>query len=408
VPLSVRQVYFRRRLLVFGTIFAVLAGGIYTPLALLAPISSISAQVVPVRDISTDAAELSWGSYPGSAIGAVGFDGVLASSGSEKQLPIASITKIVTALVVLEKHPLAVGETGPTISFTQADVAIWQKFLAINGNVSPVRSGLTLTQRDVLNIVLIESANNYAESLAIWAYGSEAAYLDAAHAWLSKNSLLQTTIADSTGMPPANTSTTSDLIRLGKLALANPVVSEIVRTKKVAIPEVGNYANRNQLVGVDGVRGIKTGTLDEAGACLLFAADYLIGTTPVTVVGVVLGAKDHDELNIHVKKLLTEVKSGLHEVTLAAAGEPFARYDTTWGATSRAVASSTLHAVVWSDTPVTLFVTTTKVTSAKSGTEVGNLHFSTGDRAFTVPLILATAIEDPGPWWRLLHPASLF
>jgi D-alanyl-D-alanine carboxypeptidase (penicillin-binding protein 5/6) len=361
-----------------------------------------------VRNVSTEAAALSWGTYAGSAIGAVGFGGVLASSGSEKQLPIASITKIVTALVVLDKHPLTVDATGPTISFTQADVAIWQKFQAINGNVSPVRSGLTLTQRDVLNLVLIESANNYAESLAIWAYGSEAAYLDAAHRWLSKNSLRQTTIADTTVMRPANASTTGDLIQLGKLALANPVVSEIVSTKNVAIPEVGNYVNRNKLVGGSGVRGIKTGTLDEAGACLLFAADQVIGTTPVTVIGVVLGAKNHDELNVHVKKLLGQVTSGLHEVTLATAGEPFARYDTRWGATSRAVASSTLRAVVWSDTPITLFITTAKVTSAKSGTEAGKLHFSVKDRAFTVPLILETAIDDPGPWWRLLHPGFLF
>jgi D-alanyl-D-alanine carboxypeptidase (penicillin-binding protein 5/6) len=337
----------------------------------------------------------------------VGFDDVLASAGSDKPLPIASITKIVTVLVVLEKHPLDLTSPGPTIQFTQADVAIRQKYVEIDGNVSPVHSGLTLSQRDVLNVVLIESANNYAESLATWAFGSQDAYREAARAWLTSNALTDTTIADSTGMSPANTSTTTDLVRLGKLALANPLVSEIVSTKEVSIPQVGVYQNRNQLVGVDGIRGIKTGTLDEAGACLLFAADYLIGTKSVTVVGVVLGAVDHDQLRAHVATLLTQVEAGFSEVTLTTKGETFATYGTNWGASAQAVAASTRTVVVWSDTPVSVLVTTDKVALAEVGSVVGKLNFSVGGQTHTIPLILSATIADPGPWWRLLHPIAL-
>jgi D-alanyl-D-alanine carboxypeptidase (penicillin-binding protein 5/6) len=162
MPLTKRQVYARRRFAVLGLAGVLLVGGVYAPLTLLAPISPALAQVDSFVAPETSAAELGWGEFAGSAVGAVGFDGVLASSGSEAQLPIASITKIVTALVVLAERPLALAVPGPTIEFTQADVNIRQKFVAINGNVSPVRSGLTLSQRDVLNIVLIESANNYA------------------------------------------------------------------------------------------------------------------------------------------------------------------------------------------------------------------------------------------------------
>jgi D-alanyl-D-alanine carboxypeptidase (penicillin-binding protein 5/6) len=407
MPLTTRQVYVRRRIAVVGLAGLLLAGGIYAPLTLLAPISPASAQVASFAAPETPAAELAWGEFAGSAVGAVGYDDVLAFSGSEAQLPIASITKVVTALVVLEERPLDLATPGPTIEFTQADVAIRQKFLAINGNVSPVRSGLTLTQRDVLNIVLIESANNYAESLATWAFGSEAAYVAAAQAWLVENSLTNTTIADSTGMSAMNTSTTSDLVHLGKLALANPLVSEIVSTTQVSIPQVGVYENRNELVGIDGIRGIKTGTLDEAGACLLFAADYLIGDIPVTVVGVVLGAVDHDQLRDHVATLLTQVKAGFSEVTLATKGEAFAAYDTNWGASSAAVAASTQTALVWSDAPVTLLVKAEKVALAQAGSSVGKLNFSVDGQTFTVPLVLSETIADPGPWWRLLHPIQL-
>jgi len=397
----------RRRIAVLGLAGVVLAGGIYAPLTLLAPLAPASAQVSPFVAPVTLPVELGWGEYAGSAIGAVGYNDVLASAGSAEQLPIASITKIVTVLLVLEKHPLDVTSPGPTIQFTDADVAIRRKYLAIDGNVSPVRSGLALSQRDVLNVVLVESANNYAESLAIWAYGSEAAYLDAARAWLTDHSLLETTIADSTGMSPQNTSTTSDLVKLGKLALANPLVSEIVSTKQVTIPQVGVYENRNQLVGVDGVRGIKTGTLAEAGACLLFAADYLIGTTPVTVVGVVLGAPDHEQLRAHVQALLTEVKAGFTEVTLATKGETFATFDTEWGETAHAVAGKTQTALVWSNTPVSLLVSTEKVSLASAGSSVGKLTFTVANETISVPLVLSDALADPGPWWRLLHPVQL-
>jgi D-alanyl-D-alanine carboxypeptidase (penicillin-binding protein 5/6) len=407
MPLTSSQVYLRRRLLVVGVVGALLAAGVYTPLTLLAPLNSASARVLPYEAPATAPAELVWGKYAGSAVAAVGFDGVLASSGSNEQLPIASIAKVVTVLVVLQKHPLALESPGPTIQFTQADVAIRQKFVAINGNVSPVRNGLTLSQRDVLNIVLVESANNYAESLANWAFGSESAYLTAAQSWLTDNALMNTTISDATGMSAGNTSSTSDLVQVGKLALGNPVVAEIVSLKQVSIPQVGVFQNRNELVGIDGIRGIKTGTLDEAGACLLFAADYLIGDSPVTVVGVVLGAPNHEQLRAHVAPLLSQVKAGFSEVTLATRGEEFVTLRTNWGESASAVASRTQTALVWSDTPITLLVTSEKISLAEAGFPVGQLNFFVSGRTFTVPLVLSATIADPGGWWRLLHPIQL-
>ena len=65
--------------------------------------------------------------------------------------------------------------------------------------------------------------------------------------------------------------------------------SELVSTQHISIPQVGEIDNTNELLGSGGVRGVKTGTLDEAGACLLFAADYDIAGTTVTVIGVILG-----------------------------------------------------------------------------------------------------------------------
>jgi D-alanyl-D-alanine carboxypeptidase (penicillin-binding protein 5/6) len=85
--------------------------------------------------------------YGASALGAVGFADALITGGTDQALSIASITKIIAALVVLEKYPLAPEEAGPTLYFDNADVSIYRKFLANNGKVVPVSTSLPLSQR---------------------------------------------------------------------------------------------------------------------------------------------------------------------------------------------------------------------------------------------------------------------
>lgn len=408
MPLNRAQIYRRRRVTVFGTVALLLSAGFYAPMTLLAPLDRVAAQVLPYVAPTTEKPELAFPGYGASAIGAVGFDGVLAKSGVETPLPIASLTKVVTSLVVLERHPLAEDEEGESIGFTSADVRIYHDYLAENGKVLPVRAGIQLSQRDVLELVLVGSANNYAQALVNWAFGSEQEYAKAAVDWLADNGLAETTIVDSTGMSPSNTSSSSDLIELGKLALAHPIVSEIISLKTVEIPHVGSVSNTNELLGIDGVDGIKTGTLDEAGACLLFAADYLVGSETVTVVGVMLGGANHDELDAHIRALLATVTPGFQEVVLTTAGEPFATYTTPWGGTAVAVAAHSASVVIWADTPISALVETEEVALAAQGNTVGSIHFAFGEKRVSIPLQLESPIEDPGAWWRLTHPAEMF
>ena len=386
----------------------VLGVGTYLPLTLLAPVSPATATVdtydAPVRPAS----ELAWPGYGASAIGAVGFDGILAANGSSEPLPIASISKIVTALVVLDAKPLALEESGPDVTLTAADVALYGKYVRMNGKVEPVKVGLVMTERQLLEVTLVSSANNYAESLAVWAYGSTDAFVAAATAWLASNGLAQTAIVEPTGLSASNVSSASDLVRLGMLAIANPVVAEIVALRGADLPFIGHIGNSNDLLGVDGVDGIKTGTLDEAGACLLFSADYTVGSQSVTVVGVVLGGVDHDSLDVAIRTLLDGVADGFHEVELAREGEAFAAYATPWDQTAEAVASENESVVVWFDTPISATVTAGDVTAATTGDTVGTVTFVVGEKTIEVPLILDAGLGDPGPWWRLSHPLDLF
>lgn len=402
-----RPNFLARRLFVFTGVAIVLSMGFYLPMTLLAPIPPVAAQVQPTANETQAAAALSWPGFGASAIGAVGFPGTLASSGSAEPLPIASITKIVTSLVVLSTKPLAVGAPGPTITFSAKDAALVKAYAARNGETKPVRAGMALSQLQVNEVMLVASANNYAESYSTWAFGSQAAFLTAARSWLTAHGLEHTTLLDSSGMNPGNRSTASDLVAIGKLALANPVIAGIVSTKSVTIPGVGEVKNSNKLLGHAGVDGIKTGTLDEAGACLLFSTQFLVGGRSMTVVGVVLGGVDHPTLDTAVRSLISTAKKGFHSIRLTQAGESFASYSTAWNSKTRAVAAPSKPIVVWANTPISTRVSATEIGLAHAGERVGSVVFTVGEKKITVPLTLEKSIDDPGVLWRLANPFRL-
>ena len=400
--------YRRRRTTIFGALGVILLGGAYGTMTLLAPLPAASAVVLPYVAPVSAAADLTLPSYGASGIGALGTEELLASAGSTSPVPIASISKIITALVVLDAKPIAEGSDGETISFTSADVQIYNDYLAENGSVKTVVAGTSLSQREVLEVALVGSANNYTQSLVNWAFGSEAEYAEAAATWLAAHGMTSTSITDATGMSPLNTSTPADLVTLGELALADPTVSEITSSESVTVPSVGQLSNTNKLLGVDGIDGIKTGTLDEAGACLLFSADVTIAGEDITLVGVILGGPDHNVVNTDVLALLASAEAGYHEVVLATAGQQFGSYTTEWGTEAPLVAAEDSSTLVWSDTPVTAAVTAEPVTLTADGDDQGTILFAVGGSEISIPLETAAPIEDPGAWWRLTNPSKLF
>lgn len=408
MPLNRRQIYLRRRIVVFTALALMLGLGFYLPFTLLAPLNATAATVLPYAEEVPPAPQLDWPEYGAAAVGAVGVPGLLGRSGATEPLPMASITKVVTALVVLEAHPLQPGETGPTVRMTSGDAALYSFYLAQNGTVSPVRAGLELTERQLLELTLVKSANNYTASLANWAFGSTEAFVQAANAWVLEHGLTGLVVTEPTGIDPGNVATADTLVELGRLALEHPVLAEIVATTATSIPEVGAIPNTNQLLGVSGVDGIKTGTLDDFGANLLFSADSMVGSTPVTVVGVVLGGPDHRTVDADIVSLLGGVQAGFAEISLAADGEVFATFETPWHDSADAVAAEAASIVVWGGTPVTAQVDTQPLRLADAGADIGEVTFTAGGRTVTVPLELSAKVDDPGPLWRLTNPGDLF
>jgi D-alanyl-D-alanine carboxypeptidase (penicillin-binding protein 5/6) len=407
-PLSRRQIYRRRRIAVGAGILVALGTLVYLPLTLFAPVGAATVTVTAPEEPTPTVPALAFPGYGASAIGAVGYPGVLAQSGATSPLSMASITKVITALVVLESHPLAVGEAGPTVTMTAADAALYGTYLAQNGTVSNVRAGMTFTERELLELTLIKSANNYTMSTALWAFGSLEGYVAAARSWLTAHGLDQIVVNEPTGIDPSNVAPVDQLIELGKIALEHPVVAEIVSTRETSVPQLGVLPNTNKLLGISGVDGIKTGTLDDFGANLLFSADYAVGESTVTVVGVVLAGPNHDQIDADIVTLLGTTLANFTEVEVAADAEAFARYDAIWGESVVAVAADRVTLLTWAGAPVDVEVVTDEVRTGTVGEDVGDIRFTSGPMSVTVDLELAADLDDPGPWWRLTNPALLF
>jgi len=377
-----------------------LAGGS----VLAKPLPATSAQLTATPELTQAAQPLTWPTFGRGAVGAVGYDGVLAAHGDQGRVPIASVTKTVTALVVLDKMPIADGEQGPSITLTDADVEIYNQVIAQNGSSARVVVGATLTQRQMLEALMLPSANNYSIMLADWAYGSLDAFLVAANNWLTAKGLTDTYLADSSGLSPKSVSSPANLVEIGKLVLANPVLASVVKEKDAVLPSIGQVSNTNKLLGLNGVIGLKTGTTPEAGACLLFAAEMAVGNSTVTVVGVILGAPNHKVLNDSILTLLGTVNSAFHSVTLATPGQEYGTYATPWGDETSLVSDAQATAIVWQDTPITLSTTARRLTSAEAGENVGTLTITVGEQKTDYPLTTKTALDEPDTAWRLAHP----
>jgi serine-type D-Ala-D-Ala carboxypeptidase (penicillin-binding protein 5/6) len=232
----------------------------------------------------------------GQAAVAVEGLGTLGASGGERPMPIASVAKVMTAYLVLRDHPLEPGEEGFGVEITPADVEDLHRRLALNQSVIEVEVGEVLSERQALEALLLPSANNVAALLAVHEAGSIEAFVAEMNEAAAELGMRKTHYTDPSGFEDTTVSTTADQLKLGRAAMADPTFAEIVAMPSTVLPVAGEVANFNQLVGHDGFVGIKTGSDDAAGGCLLFAKRIEVGGRTLTVLGAVLGQRQGDFL----------------------------------------------------------------------------------------------------------------
>ena len=213
---------------------------------------------------------------------------------NQHEAAIASVAKVMTAYLVLRDHPLRLGEDGPAITLTDADVADTDRRRGQGESVVSIAAGEQLTERQALQALLLPSANNIAAALARWDAGSEERFVARMNAAAQSLHMTRTRYTDPSGYDDATVSTAADQVRVVDRAMRLPVFASIVATPSATLPVAGLVHNTDRLLGHNGFVGVKTGSTDAAGSCFAFRAIRWIDGKRTTITGVVLGQPGGD------------------------------------------------------------------------------------------------------------------
>lgn len=396
----------QKKLLLSLLVVLLSIGSLYSVYALTRPLPQLKPHVISSPQPQPQSPSLAWPGTGESAVGAVGY-GLLAEHGSQVPTPTASTIKVLTALAVLKQKPLISGSQGPTLTLTDADVALYDQQVNEDGSVVHVEAGEQITEYQALQALLLPSANNMAYTLATWAYGSVDAYLAAANQLAASLGMSSTTVTDPSGLTPTTVSTAGDMVKLGVAAMKEPAITEIVSQKTANIPVEGEIENVDTLLGTDDIVGIKTGNTDEAGGCFLGARQEVVGGKTITVITAILNASDLDSALRNTPALSAATAQNFNAQPVAKKGTLIATYTAPWLATAIAANTAGDVAVVhWSDEKqlVNTSLQNLKVGAAKA-THAGTITVSNAHgQATTVPVILGASVRKPSLSWRLTHP----
>jgi D-alanyl-D-alanine carboxypeptidase (penicillin-binding protein 5/6) len=280
-----------------------------------------------------------------------------------------------------------------------------------------VSAGEQISEAQMLEAVMLPSANNMADSLAVWAFGSLDAYKAAATQYVSSLGLTNTHIgSDASGFSPSTSSTAHDLVILGEQAMQNPVLRHIVSQPTASdVPGLSTVKNVNFLLGSNGIIGIKTGNTDQAGGVYLSAATANVNDQSVTIVTALVGAPTLFQALQNSVPLIISAQSNFVAAKLLSQQANVGEYRLPWGGGNgdknggvvSATTQTNLTSSVWQGSTASATITLQPIDlDAKAGQIVGTAtsaktQFGPGNQT---NIILRSAPTKPGIWWRLLHP----
>ncbi|WP_104178136.1 D-alanyl-D-alanine carboxypeptidase family protein [Cryobacterium sp. Y50] len=404
-----------------GTV-VILGFGVYGPAMLLGPLPAVTATTVtptigasastpPVLSANGASAIAVLAATTSDVSGTTSIGAVsqaaepIAVAGTADALPMASIAKVVTALVVLDAKPIAEGESGPVVTLTAADFQSYLDYDRAGARSVTVFADEQWTELEFLQALLLGSSNNHADSVARWAFGSLDAYVEAANAWLAENGLTGSAVVDATGLSDGSAGTATDLARLAGLAATDRIVSSIVERPASALADRRGVENTTSFLPEEGITGISRSYTDAAGVCFLFTAEVSDGASSFTFSGAFLGEPTYDALTADLTALMESARAGVGPLSVLAAGDEYAAFESAWGEEASAVVGVSRTRYAWqAATPEAATVTLKDFTTARTGANIGKVQLTVAGEKLSAALKLDRAINNPGPGWRLLHP----
>lgn len=385
----------------FATLSVFAVAVTYVVYSVLSPLPSVTGSGITLSPLPRTDVAINWPTYGQAAVGAVGY-GVLGTHGEQTPLPTASVAKVMTALAVLKKRPLAPGEQGPTITYDQDDVDELARVLELGGSHNLVALGEDITQYQAIQALLLPSSNNMAYTISKWAFGSEEEYVVFANNFAKSLGMEHTTISDASGFSPETVSTAEDLTKLAVNAMDNPVIAEIVKQPDAIIPVAGRIYNVNDLLGKNGIIGLKTGNTDEAGGCFMAAAERVINGTRVVVVSVIMGAPTRSIALSNSVPLTDSVLDGFESTTLIAKGDLVGTVNVPWSGAVNVYAQEAVQGIRWRGDELTVSVSLeVDGTRIDKGQSIGTATAEFGRTISTTNLVVESAVSPPSLSWKL-------
>lgn len=339
--------------------------------------------------------------------------GAFAGPNPDRPVPVGSVAKVMTAFLVLRAHPLAAGASGPAIPVTAADVADYQNRRHRGQSLVPLVPGESLTERQALQALLLPSANDVATMLARWQAGSVPAFVAAMNVEAARLHLTGTRYTDPSGLDPGTVSTPRDQVSLAERAMALPAFAAIVAQPRATLPVAGTVRNYNFLLGRLGVLGVKTGSTDQAGGNLVFAAVRRLDGRPVTFVGAVLGVGVGSPPGAALvtaeqqsATLLAAAEAAVRPVTVLAAGRAVGTLRPAWAGPDPLRVAAPLVVLGWPGLTVTVRFRARPLRSARAGQRDGELLAELPGAAAPAraPVAVADRLRPPSVGWLLTHP----
>lgn len=228
---------------------------------------------------------------------------ILDGKNIDGEIAIASVTKLMTALLVYD----AIGEgklqMTDSYKYTQDELDLY-----LYGSDVNISLGTSVTVDELMSLLLIRSANSSAQALAKMVAGSESAFVQKMNARAKNLGMEKTRFINSHGLPiistdDQNTSTIKDLaILIKELFSKYPEIINYTKKSELNLPRLGlQIKSTNPLLGYKTVDGLKTGTTNRAGRCLITTATEDAEGVDETrrVFAFLFGAKtDKERLNV--------------------------------------------------------------------------------------------------------------
>lgn len=338
-----------------------------------------------------------------SAIGTDKF-GVIAASPDQSSVPIASVTKIMTAYLILKEHPLRSGEDGPVFTMTAQDVSEYLSNEAQDYSFLKVGEGEQLSERQLLQALMLPSANNIANFLARWDAGSERAFVEKMNKEAQTLGMMQTHYADPSGISSSTVSSAADQIKIAQAAMKDPVFREIVAMRQANFPAAGLVYNVNNLLGTHDIVGIKTGNTMAAGGCFVSASPINAGGETQYMIGVVLGQETLQNALDENVRLLDEVRPAFQLYPVTAPPNGFGQVINAWNSNSKLYSTEPVQIFGYpgmtADVSISLLERELPILCDEN---IAILKIKSGQSVQEFPLRNSEQIHPPSAVWRFFR-----